>query len=100
MAPEGVLDVERCGAEALAHHQHLARRHEQEDGIGIEKAPYEPGTGDAVDLGARPRYPDGAALAVAARQLGVRDERQARIQPALVAVLEDARLLAEMAEPG
>src|SRR5262249_38284473 len=59
-----------------------------------------PGTGDTVDLGARARHPDGAALAVAARQFGLGHQRQARLRPGLEAVLEPARLLAAMPAPG
>ena len=63
MAPEHALDVEGRGVEPLGDGRDLRRQHEQEHRIGIDEAADQPGAGDAVDLRAAARHPDGAALA-------------------------------------
>ena len=102
MAPEHAvaLDVEGRGLEPLGHAGHVGWRHEQEQGIGIDEAADQPGAGDPVHLGPRPRDPDGAALRVARRQDGCRHHRQAGRRPARHAAFQGLGGNALMAQQG
>ena len=78
----------------------LGRRHEQEDRLRIDEAADQPGAGDPVDLGPRAGHPDGPALRIARRQLGLGHHRQPGGSPGLHAALQGLGLDAGMAEPG
>ena len=100
MAPEHAVNVERCGIEALGHRLYLGRGHEQEDGIGVDEAPDEPGTGDAIDLGPRARHPDRASGRVASRQFTGIDEQAARGAPGFEPAFKRFGLDAFVEKPG
>ena len=88
VAPEHVLDVKGRGVEPLADGYDLGRRDIEKHRIRIDKAADQPGTGDAVDLWPRARYPHGAALGVARRQFGRIQQRKFGLLPALEAAFE------------
>ena len=57
--------MSKGGAETVGDGLDFRGCHEQEHRRGVHEAADEPGAGDAVHLGARARYPDGAALRAA-----------------------------------
>ena len=79
--------------------EHLGRRHEQEHGVRIDEAADQPRAGDAIDLRARPRHPNGAALRVARRQLVGAHERLTGRSPGLEAAFQRFGRDALMAQP-
>src|SRR5262249_38693385 len=69
-------------------------------GVTVDEAPDQPRTGDANDLGPRPRHPDRAAGLVAARQLVRAQEQLAVLAPGVIAAFQRLRVDALLAQPG
>jgi hypothetical protein len=65
MAPVGVFNVEGGGVETVGNSRHFLRSHKKEYGGGINKAPDEPGAGDAVDFGSFAGHPKSAVPGIA-----------------------------------
>ena len=73
---------------AVGHGQHFGRLDEQEHRARIDETPDQPGTGDAIDLRARPRHPDRAALFIARRQFVGADQKPLAVAPGFEAAFE------------
>ena len=67
---------------------------------GIDEAPDQPGTGDAVDLRPGAGHPDRPALGVARRNAVGGDQRQTRLRPGEEPAFEHVGLAAGVAKPG
>lgn len=99
MAPKHIGNIERRGGETLRGVQHFIGRNEQKHRLGIDEAPDKPGARDAIDLGARTRYPYGASLDVARRQVLRGDEWLTGLPPRGVAAFERFGRYTGMTQP-
>src|SRR4051794_40381503 len=99
MAPVHVLDVERRGIEAFADRHDLGCGNKQEDRGWIDKAPDQPGAGDAIDLRPRSRDPYRSAARVTGGQFRERDGWKFCLLPAHKTTLQTFRGDAAVSQP-
>ena len=95
----GVFDVEGCGIETVGYGCHFLRRHKKKHGGGIDKAPDEPGAGDAVNLWPCAGHPNCAAFGIALGDILRRNKRQFCCLPFHKATFQRHGISAELAQP-
>src|SRR5262249_7288500 len=100
VTPEYAFDVEGGGRKPLRHAFHLGRSNEQKYGAGIDEATDQPWTGDAVNLGSCPRYPDGPLVVVERGHSGGDHQGQAGLAPTFKAVVQRVGRNPAMTHPG
>ena len=99
MAPMGVFNVEGGGIEAVGNGGHFLGSHKKKNGGGIDKAPDEPGTGDAVDLRPGAGHPNGAAFGIALGDFCHGNKRQFCLLPINKPAFQSHGIGAELAQP-
>jgi hypothetical protein len=91
MAPEDVLDIERDTAETLRDLHDIRGSNKQERGARIDEATNEPGTRDAVNLGASAGHPNSSPPSINGWQLGKGNQWKLLLLPRFEAPFEHLR---------
>src|SRR5262245_46826507 len=91
MAPEDVLDIEWDTAETLRDLHDIRGSNKQERGSRIDEATNEPGTRDAVNLGASAGHPNSSPPSINGWQLGKGNQWKRLLLPRFEAPFEHLR---------
>ena len=100
VAPESFGNVKWGCLEANRYRGHLRGSHKQKQSFRIDEPANEPRTGDANDLGPRPRHPDGSAGRVRLGQLVRANKQLPAVTPSIVAAFKSLSIDALLPHQG